>query len=215
MPWWLRCRGVHTGCPPPPTHPPRVGLGEGTRQPGRVCPHPLTTPTHPNQNDAYGAVPVPGTGTLGGGASLSAAATTPSLSSAPNPLAAFNTQYRDKADAFDEVERGARAARKAAGRAALKKLLEGAKQLSVARKAKNREDEAAREKAMMDSLEGESWTRVVSLVDLQAGAPPPSVAGKGGEEAAPKKESHVPEPDIARHKDLLISLKAHPVVAAK
>ena len=72
------------------------------------------------------------------------------------------------------------------------------------RKQKNREDEAAKEREMMDALEGESWGRVASLVDVH------SVVASSDK----KKPTDNVEPDLSRQKDILISLKGKPLPTA-
>ena len=101
----------------------------------------------------------------------------------------------------DAKEREAKNARKTAGKAALKAMLAERAAAVAVRKAKNREDETAKEREMMDALEGESWGRVVSLVDVH------SVVTS----TEKKKATDVVEPDLARQKDILISLKSKPL----
>ena len=116
----------------------------------------------------------------------------------------------------DAKERDAKAARKAGGKAALKKLLSDRAGVVEARKAKNREDEAAKEKEAMDALEGESWGRVVSLINIHgaaAAAAAPEAGGKGKKAASSSggSGSSGDGHDTSRHKDLLISLKSSPL----
>jgi hypothetical protein len=108
----------------------------------------------------------------------------------------------------DAKERDAKTARRAAGKAALKKALADRAAAVETRKASNREAEARKEKEAMDALEGEPWGRVVSLIDIHAHSK--AAAAEGGEGGAPKKKApaDVAVPDVARHKNILISLKA-------
>jgi hypothetical protein len=109
----------------------------------------------------------------------------------------------------DAKEREAKAARRAGGKAVLKSLLADRAGLVAARKQKNREDEAAKEREAMDALEGESWGRVVSLVDVSG------THTGGTDKAAAKKAADAPEPEMARQKDILIALKNTPLPAAQ
>jgi len=115
---------------------------------------------------------------------------------------------RSLCDDKDAKERDAKAARRSAGKAALKKALGDRAAAVETRKASNREAEARKEKEAMDALEGEPWGRVVSLIDIHAHSKA-AAEGEGGA-AAPKKKpsADVAVPDVARHKDILISLKA-------
>jgi hypothetical protein len=91
-----------------------------------------------------------------------------------------------------------------------------------ARKAHNRQDEAAKERAAMDALEGETWGRVVSLVDVHgtgaaAAAADKKAGGAGGGAAggahgssAAAAEASAPA-DVSRMKDVLIQLKSKPL----
>ena len=87
-----------------------------------------------------------------------------------NALAAFNIRFRQQGEEKDAKERDAKAARKAAGKAALKKMLGERNERVATRKAANREAESAAEKDMLNALSGESWCRVVSLMDASAAA---------------------------------------------
>jgi hypothetical protein len=124
-----------------------------------------------------------------------------------NPLVEFNKKFRALNEEKDAAEREAKAQRKAAGRAALKKLLSERVSLVEGRKAKNREEEAARLQAAMDSLEAESWGRVVSLVDVHgtvaAAAATPASAGGGAGGGGDKKKGGSDDGtgDIKRMKD--------------
>lgn len=110
----------------------------------------------------------------------------------------------------DAKERDAKAARRAAGKAALKKALADRAAAVETRKASNREAEARKEKEAMDALEGEPWGRVVSLIDIHAHSKAAAEGAAEGGAAAPRKKApaDVAVPDVARHKDILISLKA-------
>jgi membrane protein involved in colicin uptake len=115
----------------------------------------------------------------------------PSAAAAPaadaSPLIEFNKRFREAGEAKDAAARDAKAARKAAGKAAAKKMLAERADVVAARKAANRAAEAAAEKAMLDSLNGESWGRVVSLVDIHghtaAASPAAAAAEKKGKAA--------------------------------
>lgn len=153
-----------------------------------------------NEEDAFAAAAA----ALPAGGVAAAAVST---SNAANPLALFNAKFRAACEEKDAKEREAKSARRAAGKAALKGILADRGALVDARKAKNREDEAAKEREAMDALEGESWGRVVSLVDVHALHVPVTATDK-------KKPVDAPEPDMGRQKDLLISLKSSPLPAA-
>ena len=141
-------------------------------------------------------------------------------------LIQFNIKFREAGEAKDAIAREAKAARKAAGKAAQKKMASERSEAISSRKAANRAAEAATEKEMLDSLNGESWGRVVSLIDIHAGgvhaasgaaasgkeekkahahASTASSAGKGGEAAVG---------NTSRMKDILIALKTKPLAAA-
>ena len=122
-----------------------------------------------------------------------------------NPLVEFNKRFRAACEEKDGKERDAKAQRRTAGKAALKKLLQDRSSALEARKTANREAEASAEKAAMDALEGESWGRVVSLIDIHGVAAAAAEAGKSTGAKASKTDV---EPAIGRHKDVLISLKA-------
>lgn len=104
-------------------------------------------------------------------------------------------RFREQGEAKDAKERDAKAQRKSAGKAQFKKLLAERNTIAEARKAKNRDDESQNEQAMLDSLQGESWSRVVSMIDVHA--PKPEEGKKKGESA------HATD----RMRDVLISLK--------
>lgn len=120
-------------------------------------------------------------------------------------LVAFNTRFREQGEAKDAKEREAKGARRTAGKAALKKILAEHSARVDSRKHKNREEEAATEQQMLDSLQGESWSRVVSMVDVHA---TPKTEGK-----AENKGKHGEDQGTARMRDVLIGLKAKPISA--
>jgi hypothetical protein len=130
------------------------------------------------------------------------------------PLADFNKRFRDLVEAKDAKERDAKAARKAAGKAALKKLLAERTEIISARKGSNRAAEASAEKEMLNALEGESWGRVVSLVDIHghvAASPSAGAEKKSSAKAAVDKGE---VGDTTRMKDILLTLKAKPLSEA-
>ena len=142
-----------------------------------------------------------------------------SAASGGGALAAFNAQFRAAAEAFDAREREQKAARKAAGKAALKKALAERKAAVDARKAKNREDETAKEREMLEAMSGEPWHRVFTMVDVHAtpaaagGAKAASEAESGGAGGGGKKkgDKHAEASgDLARIKDILIAVKNAP-----
>jgi hypothetical protein len=165
--------------------------------------------------------------------SSSASASAPSASAAAvvaapiepsSALIEFNKRFRALVEEKDAKEREAKAARRSAGKAALKGLLgERAARIDT-RKAKNREDEAAAEREMLDALQGESWSRVVSLVDIHGHSAATAAAKEvlAGERKAKGHHGHghghsSTEPvigDTARFKDILIGLKAKPLAPA-
>ncbi len=129
--------------------------------------------------------------------------------SSNNSLAAFNTQFREKGETFDVKERDLKNARKTSGKTALKKMLAERKAIIDQRKAKNREEEAATEQAMLDALQGENWARAVSLVDVISSTAGAHTAAKGGKSSSAKTDSS--STDTSRMKDILIALKAKPL----
>lgn len=93
----------------------------------------------------------------------------------------------------------------------MKKLLSDRSAAVDSRKASNREEERRKEGEAMNALEGESWGRVVSLIDIHAVAAKEeekSAGGGAGGGGKGKKASGEAVPDVGRHKDVLISLKA-------
>ena len=90
--------------------------------------------------------------------------------------------------------------RRAAGKVAMKKLLANISDSVEKRKTLNRENEAQKEKEMMDSLEGESWGRVASLVDLTI-----------KEETNKRQGAKTDEGDSNRMKDILVNLRHNPL----
>lgn len=113
------------------------------------------------------------------------------------PLTPRLCSFREQGETKDAKERELKSQRKAAGKAAFKKLTAERSALVDSRKQKNRDDEASKEQAMLDSLQGESWSRVVSLIDIH-GQP------KGEEK---KKMDHSTD----RARDVMISLKSKPL----
>jgi hypothetical protein len=142
-----------------------------------------------------------------------------------NALTAFNAKFRAAAEEKDGREREAKASRKAAGKAALKKLLADRKGAVDARKAKNREDESANEQRMLDALQGETWSRVVSLIDVHGHGHGAAAGGDGAAAGGGKAGKHAhghggghaaaaaPGSDTTRMKDVLIGLKTRPLPA--
>lgn len=152
-------------------------------------------------------------------------------------LIAFNARFRAAGEEKDAKEREAKAARRAAGKAALKKMTAERAAAADARKARNRAEEAATERAMLDALQGETWTRVVSLIDIHGGGAGGAAAGaagkadaaggaggkaKAGAAAAPSAAAAAggkggaggEDAACARMRDVLIGLKAKPPQAA-
>jgi hypothetical protein len=130
--------------------------------------------------------------------------------SSTNSLAAFNTQFREKGESFDVKERDLKNARKTSGKTALKKMLAERKSIIDQRKAKNRDEEAATEQAMLDALQGENWARAVTLVDVLSTPTGAHSASKGGKTTGGSK-SEGTTTDTSRMKDILIALKAKPL----
>ena len=145
-----------------------------------------------------------------------------------NALAAFNLRFRQQGEDKDAKERDAKQARKAAGKAALKKMLGERNERVATRKAANREAEKAVEKDMLNALSGESWTRVVSLIDASSaahgkeeggaagGEKKAKTGGAGGGAAAAGAASDQGKVgggvgDTLRLKDILIALKSKPL----
>jgi len=126
-------------------------------------------------------------------------------------LVEFNKKFRALCEDKDARERELKSQRRAAGKAALKKMVADRTAIVEARKAKNREDEAAKEKEAMDALESEAWGRVVSLIDVHGVAAAASAAesGSGG---GKKKGEVAEEPANARQKSILIALKNAPLL---
>lgn len=122
-----------------------------------------------------------------------------------NPLVEFNKTFRELNEQKDATERDAKAARKAAGKTALKGMLAERSKLVEARKAKNRDDEAAKESEMVKGLEGEPWARVSSLVDVLGSH---AVTGEKKKGSSTSTEHVVG--DVSRMKDVLIAVKNQP-----
>lgn len=135
-----------------------------------------------------------------------------SFSAAPPAVSAlveFNKKFRALCEEKDARERELKSQRRAAGKAALKKMVADRVAVVDARKAKNREDEAAKEKEAMDALESEAWGRVVSLIDVHGVAAAAASAAEGG--SSKKKGEAAEEPANARQKSILIALKNAPL----
>lgn len=134
-----------------------------------------------------------------------------------SPLVEFNKKFRALNDQKDAAEREAKAARRAAGKAGLKALLADRSKVVASRKSKNREDEAAKEREMLDAMSGEPWSRVYALVDVNAApaggagaaaAAADAEAGGGHKKKADKAAAE--GGDLGRMKDVLISVKSAP-----
>ncbi|CAE7924327.1 unnamed protein product, partial [Symbiodinium sp. KB8] len=104
-----------------------------------------------------------------------------------NKLAAWRTRFREECEEKDAEEKSAKAERVAEADAALKHWLEQHQGAVEARKASNRADESQANEDMLAALAGDSWTRVVTLVDT-------SNCDAGGK-------------DITRMKDVLLRAK--------
>lgn len=141
-----------------------------------------------------------------------------------NPLVEFNKKFRAAVEEKDAKEREAKNARRSTGKATLKKLLSERLAKAEARKTKNRDDEAQKEREMLDALQSESWSRVVSLIDIHGSAAGSSASSSGGassgagaaaHSAEHKDKKHSKEAhahgDTSRMKDVLIQLKAKPL----
>jgi hypothetical protein len=129
-----------------------------------------------------------------------------------NALIEFNKKFRALCEDKDAKERELKSQRRAAGKAAFKKITAERTAIVDARKAKNRSDEAAKEKEMMDALESEAWGRVVSLIDVHGIAAAAASAGEAGASGSSKKKGEVAEePANARQKAILIALKNTPL----
>jgi len=138
-----------------------------------------------------------------------------------NPLVEFNKRFREVCESKDAAEREAKGVRRTAGKAALKALLAERNKAVDGRKGKNREEEAAKERELVESLAGEPWTRVFGMVDVHgspaaagsggAGASSPAEgggAGGGGKKKAVAAGEGVG--DLGRMKDVLIAVKNTP-----
>jgi hypothetical protein len=138
-------------------------------------------------------------------------------------LVEFNKKFRAVVEEKDAKERDAKNARKTAGKAALKKLLSERTAKVEARKAQNKEEEEAKEREMLDALQGESWGRVVSLIDIHAGASASASSEKsvgsgagasvsGGSHSEKRHKDHGDKHgDTSRMKDVLVQLKNKPL----
>jgi hypothetical protein len=127
-----------------------------------------------------------------------------------NALVEFNKKFRALCEEKDAKERELKSQRRTTGKAAFKKITAERTAIVEARKAKNRSDEAAKEKEMMDALESEAWGRVVSLIDVHGVAAAAVSAGEGG--GSKKKGEVVEEPANSRQKAILIALKNTPLL---
>lgn len=137
-------------------------------------------------------------------ASVSFSAAPPAVSA----LVEFNKKFRALCEEKDARERELKSQRRATGKAALKKMVADRVAIVDARKAKNREDEATKEKEAMDALESEAWGRVVSLIDVHGVA---AAAASASEGSSKKKGEAAEEPANARQKSILIALKNAPL----
>ena len=124
-------------------------------------------------------------------------------------LVEFNKKFRAVCEDKDAKERDLKSQRRATGKAALKKMVADRAAVVEARKAKNREDEAIKEKEAMDALESEAWGRVVSLIDVHGIAAAAASASDGG--SSKKKGEAAEEPANSRQKSILIALKNTPL----
>ena len=116
-------------------------------------------------------------------------------------------------EAKDAAERDAKAARRAAGKSALKGLLSERAKLVDGRKAQNRVEEAAKERDLVDAMSGAPWTRVYDLVDVHAPAAGAAAAAAGADAGAgggKKKAAGEAVGDLQRMKDVLIAAKNDP-----
>lgn len=136
----------------------------------------------------------------------------------PSPLVEFNKRFREACEAKDAAERDAKAARRAAGKAALKSLNDERNKAIASRKASNRGEEAAKARAEKEGAAGEPWQRVFSLVDVHKEGGAAGGAGAGAEEGAGagagrkkgKGEAADAATDTSRMKDVLIAVKNTP-----
>jgi hypothetical protein len=120
-----------------------------------------------------------------------------------NPLIEFNKKFREQNEQKDTAEREAKAARRTAGKAALKGMIGDRKKLVDARTAKNREDESTKVAQAEQGLHGEPWARVSNLIDVTTAT---TTAAEKKKHAA---EEHVVG-DTSRMKDVLIAVKNTP-----
>lgn len=130
-------------------------------------------------------------------------------------LIEFNMKFRAKVEAKDAKEREDKAARRAAGKAALKEMISQHQQTIDARKKVNREEESKVETEALEALKGESWNRVVSLINVQSQSQTTSETEKP---VVAKKVKGIDTSgavgDTSRMKELLINLKNKPVPTA-
>lgn len=140
-----------------------------------------------------------------------ASSTAPAAAVDTSALIDFNKRFRELVDAKDAKEREGKAARKAAGKAALKKMLSERSEVIASRKGSNRAAEAAAEKEMLNALEGESWGRVVSLVDIHGHVAAPAAGAAADKKVHAKAADKGEVGDTTRMKDILLTLKAKPL----
>lgn len=109
-----------------------------------------------------------------------------------HPPREFNAAFRERCEQKDEAEAAAKAQRKAAGKEEFQAWLSERQNAIAKRQDMNRQDESALQEQLLADLEGDSWARVVSLVDP----------------AEPKSA----DKDITRMKDVLLRVKSNPSV---
>ena len=155
-------------------------------------------------------------------ASTASSIPAPKVYSEENPLATFNNNFRKQGEEKDAKEREAKATRKAAGKAALKKIVVERNERVTSRKAANREAEKAAEQDMLNALSGESWGRVVTLMDVsgvEKSADKEEKKGKGAASvtASEEKKKAGGVDDTIRHKDvsLLAPFAAHSTLLSR
>jgi len=107
---------------------------------------------------------------------------------------AWRTSFREAGEEKDAAEADAKRQRQADAQAALAKWSEQHTNAVDSRKRNNREEEESKNADMLAAIEGDSWERVVSLVDV------------GATEAGGK--------DISRMKDVLIHVKTSGITKA-
>jgi hypothetical protein len=167
--------------------------------PLRLCGQPAGRPRGPRpatrrlspKNGLYPPPPSPSSSSPRSRAQpvLGAGPVTSSSGSDSNAFVAFQTRFRAAGDEKDAKEREGKASRKAAGKAALKKMLAERGERVATRKASNRSSEKAVESEMISALSGESWGRVSSLVTVEAAAAGGGGGGAGAEASEKKKSA--------------------------